>query len=299
MKLVSFEDKNRIKLGAVIGDQILDLHATSASDYLLGMIEFLEGEHDAFAIASLAIDTAQKAPEESVWAEHARLLPPVPNPKKFLLLAGNYAEHIEEGGEKALSKTETIPRVFMKPPQSTMIANGQPIIIPPNAGFIDWEAELAVIIGKGGKFIDRESAYSHVAGYTIVNDVSERELQVKESRVTRAGDEWFDWFNGKCFDTFAPIGPWLVTRDEIPNPHDLQISLRVNGKTKQNANTGQMIFDIAELIEFISSQMTLEPGDIISTGTPAGVGHPHQKLVPSDIVEVEIEHIGILKNPVQ
>lgn len=305
MKLVSFQGPAEAKLGASIDDKVLDLHATyqtiSADEtvpmLLDGMVAFLEGGQEAFDAATHVISAATADPAQAVWVT-APLLAPVPSPNKVLLLAGNYAAHIEEGGGTALAKQETTPRVFMKPPSKTLTAHEKPIIIPPNGVFTDWEAELGVVIGKPGKFIDADDAYDHVAGYTIVNDVSERELKVKESRVSQAGDEWFDWLNGKWFDTFAPVGPCMTTRDEIPNPHDLRISLRVNGETKQDANTGQMIFNIDEVIEFISSLVTLEPGDIISTGTPSGVGHPNQKLGDGDIVEVEVEKIGILRNPV-
>lgn len=261
------------------------------------MITFLAEGQRAFDAATHAIRVAMESPEKAVWVQDA-LLPPVPNPNKLLLLAGNYAAHIEEGGEKALSKEETTPRVFMKPPSTTLTAHEQPIVIPSNGAFIDWEAELGVVIGKRGKFISADKAYDYVGGYTIVNDVSERELKVKETRVSQDGDEWFDWLNGKWFDTFAPVGPCLVTRDEIPDPSDLRITLRLNGAVKQDANTGQMIFNPAELVAFTSTLITLEPGDIISTGTPAGVGHPDEKLADGDVIEIEIEKIGILRNPV-
>jgi len=304
MKLVSFQSPEGAKLGALINNRILDVRATcqavgvdaTAVRRLGTMMAFLEGGDAAFSAAAQAIAAANQDAEKAVWVVQP-LLPPVPNPRKILLLAGNYAAHIEEGGGKALSKLETTPRVFVKPP-TTLTAHEQPIIIPPNGVFTDWEAELGVVIGKRGKFIDAANAHDYVAGYTIVNDVSERRLKVKESRVERDGDKWFDWLNGKWFDTYAPMGPALVTKDEIPNPDNLRISLRVNGVTKQDANTGQMIFNVAELIEFISTLVTLEPGDIISTGTPSGVGHPNQRLKDGDVVEVEIEKIGILRNPV-
>ncbi len=305
MKLVSFQSSSGPKLGALINDKILDLQATyqaAVTDAALprllgGMIPFLKGGQRGHDAAAHAIRVAAASPEKAVWI-NAPLLPPVPNPNKLLLLAGNYAAHIEEGGGKALSKLETTPRVFMKPPSTTLTAHEQPIVIPSNGVFIDWEAELGVVIGKRGKFIAAADAYDYVAGYTIVNDVSERELKVKASRISRAGDEWFDWLNGKWLDTFAPVGPCMVTKDDIPDPHNLRLSLRVNGKTKQDANTGNMIFNIAELIEFISTLVTLEPGDIISTGTPSGVGHPNEKLADGDVVEIEIEKIGVLRNPV-
>lgn len=305
MKLVSFQSSDGTKLGALIDDRILDLQTTyraavvdpALPKLLAGMDAFLENGQRAFDAATHSIRVAEASPEKAVWVK-APLLPPVPNPNKILLLAGNYAAHIEEGGGKALSKVETTPRVFMKPPSTTLIATEQPIVIPANGAFIDWEAELGIVIGKRGRFISAHDAHDYVAGYTIVNDVSERRLKVKDSRVPRDGDGWFDWLNGKWFDTFAPIGPCLVTKDDIPNPDDLHLTLRLNGEVKQDANTGQMIFNTAELVEFISTLVTLEPGDIISTGTPSGVGHPDEKLADGDVVEIEIEKIGVLRNPV-
>jgi 2,4-didehydro-3-deoxy-L-rhamnonate hydrolase len=305
MKLVSFQSTNGPKLGALIGDKILDLHATSQASVpdiafnrlFGGMLQFLEKGQAALDAAAHVIRVVEANADKAVWTTDP-LLPPVPNPKKLLLLAGNYASHIEEGGGTALSKLQTTPRVFMKPPSTTLAAHEEAIVIPENGVFTDWEAELGVVIGKRGKFIAAADAYDYVAGYTIVNDVSERELKVKDSRLEREGDEWFDWLNGKWFDTFAPAGPSLVTKDEIPDPHDLSLKLWVNGDLKQDANTGQMIFNVAEIVEFTSTLVTLEPGDIISTGTPSGVGHPDQKLVDGDVVEIEIEKIGRLRNPV-
>jgi 2-keto-4-pentenoate hydratase/2-oxohepta-3-ene-1,7-dioic acid hydratase in catechol pathway len=186
----------------------------------------------------------------------------------------------------------------MKPPSTTLTSPGDPIVIPSNGVFTDWEIELAVVIGKRGKFISADDVDDHIAGYTIINDISERELKVKDSRVDQDGDGWFDWLNGKWFDTYAPMGPCVTTKDDIPDPQNLRLILRVNGETKQDANTGQMIFNCAELVEHASTLVTLEPGDIIATGTASGVGHPNQRLVGGDVVEAEIERIGILKNPV-
>lgn len=305
MKLVSFQSSNGPRVGASIDDKVLDLKATLQSALIdsvrpgifSGMIAFFQAGQEGFDAAAQAINVAKSDPEKAVWSTDP-LLPPIPNPKKLLLLAGNYASHIEEGGGTALSKLETTPRVFMKPPTTTMVAHEEPIIIPRNGVFTDWEAEIAIVIGKSAKFVSAAEAHDYVAGYTAFNDVSERELMVKESRVDRDGDGWFDWLNGKWFDTFAPVGPCMTTKDEIPDPQNLRIVCRVNGETKQDGNTGQMIFSCAEIVEFVSTLVTLEPGDIIATGTPAGVGHPNQKLVDGDVVEVEIEKIGILRNPV-
>jgi len=188
----------------------------------------------------------------------------------------------------------------MKPSSTTVIGHGEPIVIPRNGNRIDWEAELGVVIGRRGKFISAEEAYDYVFGYTIVNDVSERRLKVPKEREPREGDRWFDWLNGKWFDTFAPMGPWIVTKDEIPDPHSLRISLTVNGEVMQDSNTNHMIFTVPELIQFISTLLTLEPGDVISTGTPEGTGAARGIfLKKGDLIRIKIERIGELVNPVE
>ncbi|MFQ6043755.1 MAG: fumarylacetoacetate hydrolase family protein [Candidatus Poribacteria bacterium] len=295
------------KLGALINDRILDLKATYEAAFpsgaqkraLRNMMTYLNRGEAGKEAAQKAVDYAVSNPGEAVWGEGV-LQAPVPCPPKLLLLAGNYAEHIREGGGEAPEKQTTTPRFFMKPPSVTVTAHEQPIIIPPNAVWVDWEAEFAVVIGKRGKFIPVNDAYDYVAGYTIVNDVSERELRIETERVEREMDDFFDWLNGKWIDTFAPMGPCLVTKDEIPDPDNLNLTLKVNGVTKQDSNTGNMIFNPAELIEFISRYITLEPGDVISTGTPEGTGHAlGERLKDGDVVEIEIEKIGVLRNPVR
>lgn len=306
MKLVSFDDSGRTKLGALIDDKILNLSATyetavsdANSRLLANMMSFLKNGDRAFDAAKKTVEYAKSNPNKATWSE-GKLLAPVPNPSKLMLLAGNYAEHIEEGGGTAPEKQKTTPRVFMKPPGTTVIGHEESIIIPQNAVWIDWEAELGVVIGKSARFVPASNAYDYVAGYTIVNDVSERKLKIEIDREPREGDRWFDWLNGKWFDTFAPIGPCMVTKDEIPDPHIMRISLSVNGEIKQDSNTGNMIFSVAELIEFISKLVTLEPGDIVSTGTPEGTGAAlGEKLKDGDIVEINIEKIGVLRNPVR
>jgi 2-keto-4-pentenoate hydratase/2-oxohepta-3-ene-1,7-dioic acid hydratase in catechol pathway len=307
MKLISFEAAGVSKLGALIDDKILDLRSTyevafpaSAEKRALGnMMAYLNRGEAAKEAAQKAVDYARTNRAKAVWGEGV-LQAPVPCPPKLLLLAGNYAEHIREGGGEAPEKKTTTPRFFMKPPGITITPHEQPIIIPPNAVWVDWEAEFAVVIGKRGKFISAAEAYDYVAGYTIVNDVSERELRIESERVERDMDDFFDWLNGKWIDTFAPMGPCLVTKDEIPDPDNLRITLKVNGITKQDSNTGNMIFNGAELIEFISRYITLEPGDVISTGTPEGTGHAlGERLKDGDVVEIEVEKIGVLRNPVK
>ena len=228
-----------------------------------------------------------------------KLQAPVPVPKKLFCLSGNYQDHIEEDGTQMAVQDKETPRFFMKPASTCVIGQGDKILIPPVAQSVDWEGELAVVIGRKGKGIKRGEAVKYIAGYTIMNDVSERELNIWPRSGDRPEDIWFDWLNGKWLDTGAPIGPWIVTTDEIPNPQALEISTYVNGERKQHNSTGQMLVPVAELIEYISSFVTLEPGDIISTGTIAGVGLVSGTfLKPGDRVEVEISGIGVLKNRV-
>ena len=332
MKLVTFQTNGEDRLGAWVDHNIFDLNACY-SLYLTGvtrekvreiepgtllkMEEKTRGELptciiDFLRLGDQALQRAKKVlqrmaefstkdlPGCSVHKlDDVSLKAPIPWPGKILCLAGNYAEHIREGGKEVAGKEKMAPHVFMKP-NTAIIGAGQPIVVPKKGNKIDWEAELAVVIGKEGKHITQKQAYDYVAGYTIMNDVSERGLIIDKDREPSEWNRFFDWLNGKWMDTFAPMGPCLVTKEEVGDPHDLRISLRVNGETKQDSNTGNMIFDIPELIEFTSRLMTLEPGDIISTGTPSGVGSSTgQFLKAGDIVEVEIENIGVLKNTVE
>jgi 2-keto-4-pentenoate hydratase/2-oxohepta-3-ene-1,7-dioic acid hydratase in catechol pathway len=216
----------------------------------------------------------------------AKLLAPLPRPGKIICVGRNYAEHARERG----GEVPTQPIFFLKS-NNTLCGPGDAIVIPPVTSQVDYEAEMAVVIGKGGKNIPEDKAYEHVAGYMCMNDVSARDLQKADKQ----------WFRGKSCDTFAPIGPWIVTADEIPNPHSLRISLTLNGETMQDSNTGNMIFSIPFLISYLSRTLTFEAGDIISTGTPEGVGAhrtPPTFLKAGDTVSVTVENIGTLTNPI-
>lgn len=230
----------------------------------------------------------------------ARLLVPVPRPNKLFLLAGNYADHIREGGGVAAEQAETFPYVFMKPPTTTLTHPGVPIRIPKAAPeAVDWELELAVIIGKGGKHITETNALAHVAGYTVLNDISQRRYRPNPGRKVREKDVFFDWLHGKWFDSFCPTGPCVTSADAVPNPQALGMKLTLNGETRQNASTALQIFPVAAVISFISAMVTLEPGDIISTGTPAGVGHTTGTFLKrGDLMHGWIEGIGTLVTPV-
>jgi 2-keto-4-pentenoate hydratase/2-oxohepta-3-ene-1,7-dioic acid hydratase in catechol pathway len=215
-----------------------------------------------------------------------RLRAPIPKPPKIICIGLNYRDHAAEA-KMALPE---VPTVFAKF-ANTVTGHMHPIVLPRNSVKPDYEAEFAVVIGKGGRHIPEARWREHVFGYTILNDVSARDFQLQTSQ----------WTIGKTFDTFAPMGPVIVTADEIEDPHKLAISLTLNGELMQNSNTSNLIFGVPQLIAFLSSVMTLQPGDIISTGTPAGVGFarkPPRWLLPGDEVAIEVEGIGRLVNPV-
>jgi len=208
---------------------------------------------------------------------------PIARPQKIICLGRNYRKHAEEFKNPVPKE----PIIFGKMPSSLLPHEGT-IVLPRQVGRVDHEGELAVVIGKSGKYISESRAYEYIAGYTAVNDVTARELQIKDI------ENKLPWMRSKSFDTFCPIGPFLVPHGIITNPHQLELTVKVNGVVRQHSNTSQFIFKIPEIIQFISRHLTLTPGDIIATGTPEGVG----ELLPGDIVTVEIEQIGRLENHV-
>lgn len=223
-------------------------------------------------------------------------LPPISSPSKIFLLAGNYAKHVEERGRQVAERQETFPYVFMKPPSTTLVGSGTKVALPaPSPNHIDWEMELAVVIGQRVKGIKEAQALSAVAGYTIINDLSDRSFRPNPQRKQRDRDEFFDWLHGKWHDGFCPCGPCIVSAAAVADPQQLGMKLRLNGQVRQDATTAQQIFPVAAVIEFIASFVTLEPGDLISTGTPAGVGSASGTyLKPGDVLEASIESIGTL-----
>jgi 2-keto-4-pentenoate hydratase/2-oxohepta-3-ene-1,7-dioic acid hydratase in catechol pathway len=239
--------------------------------------------------------------ELAVPIEDVQVLVPIERPSKLLLLAGNYAEHIVEGGGTSVEREETFPYVFMKPPTTTLTNPGDPVILPQvSPDHIDWECELGVVIGRTCRGVDEAEALEYVAGYTVVNDISDRKFRPNPGRKTREKDKFFDWMHGKWHDTFCPMGPCILSADAVPDPQALRIRLTVNGEVKQDGSTAQMIFPVAAIVSFISQYVTLEPGDIISTGTPSGVGSPRNTFLrPGDLVRATIEGIGTLENPVE
>jgi 2-keto-4-pentenoate hydratase/2-oxohepta-3-ene-1,7-dioic acid hydratase in catechol pathway len=285
-------------VGIVSGERVIDLASSSKQ---LGLLALLEVRSIDDILSRGLLQTIQTAaPRISTLdggfsLESAQLRSPILNPEKILLVARNYLSHNKEQD----AKPPVEPYFFTKF-RNALIGPGEPILIPKVSHKADWEVELAVIIGTAGRNIPREDAFAHVAGYAVANDVSFRDLQFStrsDSAPVALGN---NWVKGKALDSSFPLGPCLVTKDEIVNPYDLELSLRVNGAVKQLSRTSDMIFQIDRLIEYVSAGMTLEPGDVISTGTPNGVaaftGVPYLK--EGDIVEATISEIGTLRNPV-
>jgi 2-keto-4-pentenoate hydratase/2-oxohepta-3-ene-1,7-dioic acid hydratase in catechol pathway len=242
--------------------------------------------------------------ELTIPITEVQLLVPVARPPKLLFLAGNYARHVTERGGSAAERQETFPYVFLKPPSTTLTHPGDPIVIPRISldqigSQIDWECELGVILGRRCRRVMESEALSHVAGYTIVNDVSNRGFKPNPGRKARERDKFFDWLHGKWHDTFCPMGPCILSAESVPDPQTLPLKLTVNGQVKQEASTAEMIFPVAAVIAFLSQFVTLEPGDVIATGTPSGVGSATGTyLKQGDLVRASIAPIGTLENPV-
>jgi len=252
---------------------------------------FLEAGATAFRCAQQALDFAAESdhPDYVYRPEQVTLKAPIPDPRKVICVGLNYADHAAESGAAIPPE----PVLFSKYP-TAIIGAGEPILLPPESQEVDYEVELVFIIGKRGRRIPREQAMDYVAGYTVGHDVSARDWQLR-----KPGGQWM---LGKTFDTFAPIGPALVTKDEVPDPHNLKITCKVNGELLQNSSTNQLIFKIDELVAYVSQVITLEPGDVVFTGTPSGVGftrQPPRFLKDGDVCELEVEGIGKLVNPVR
>lgn len=305
MQVATFRHQESLRVGVVAGDRIVDLAAAMNARGLdahpaASMLAFLAGGEVAQDAAAAVCEWALALGDPDLVPDLAtvKLAAPLPCPGKLLCLAGNYAAHIQEGGGVYVGKEKMIPRFFMKP-CTAIIATGEAIRIPPSTGFADWELELAVVIGKPGRDLTPAQAEGIIAGYTIFNDISARELTFRQTLPQQEGDYYFDWLVGKWLDTFGPMGPWITLKDEVPHPDRLEMQLWLNGELQQHASTGQMIFSPAEAIAFISQFVTLQPGDLISTGTPAGVGHSKKlRLSPGDVIRGEIAGLGVLENPV-
>jgi 2-keto-4-pentenoate hydratase/2-oxohepta-3-ene-1,7-dioic acid hydratase in catechol pathway len=280
MKLASFIKDGQVTYGGVTGDRLVDLGPKLGPKYPDLKSLIAGGAHNGL---SPFIETGK----DWMPLQVGEFLPVIPNPGKIFCIGVNYADHQKETGR---GKSD-YPTVFLRF-ADTLVAHGQPAWAPKVSTHVDYECELAVIIGKGGRHIDAANAFDHVAGYTCFNDISIRDWQRHTSQFTP----------GKNFPRTGALGPWMVTKDEIPDPHTLDIKTRLNGEVLQNANTDQLIFKVPELIAYISSFTPIAPGDIIATGTPAGVGfvrNPPIFMKAGDVVEVEIAGIGVLRNQIE
>ncbi len=286
MKLLTYRYDGVERVGALRGDEVIDLSPLAAS-----MLELIDGGPDLLAEARKLVAAA----EGGLALTEIELRAPIPRPRKNIICLGmNYAAHaIESLRAKGLpEKLPEYPVFFSKMPTAVNHPNAPVPLMPDVSAQRDWEVELAVIIGRRGRDIPASAALDYVFGYTIMNDVSARDLQTRHQQ----------FFYSKSLDGSAPLGPWIVTADEIPDPHALGIRLRLNGELVQNSTTRDMIFDIPTCIATFSRGITLEPGDIIATGTPAGVGMgmtPQRWLKAGDVMEAEIDGIGVLRNTVE
>ncbi|MBV1892972.1 MAG: fumarylacetoacetate hydrolase family protein [Ilumatobacteraceae bacterium] len=274
MKIARFDHEGTIGWGFV-EDSLIAVVGDSAPPLI-----------EALALDSTQLRSIADGTTQDLSLNDVTLLAPVPCPPQFVGIGLNYADHAAETGIEEPANPQTfcfLPNAITHP--------GSPIQMPSSSKDVDWEVELAIVIGKPGKRIRRQDALQHVAGYTIVNDVSARDIQFSDGQ----------WTRGKSLDTFKPMGPWITTVDELGAAKDLSIMLKLNDEVKQSSNTSQLIFDVAYLVHFLSQDITLQTGSVISTGTPGGVGfsrQPPEFLKPGDVVHLEIEGIGTLANPV-
>lgn len=314
MKLLTFTTDKGHRIGALSGEEILDLNGSFNSNlggsfascedpFALDMLSFLDLEAVGFEEANKALKEAEKLVEEGgaqtlrekdllINLEDAKIDAPIPRPRKNIVCLGlNYADHVAEGG-RSRQQERPLPEhpiYFTKPP-TAVTGPYDGVFYPRVTKRLDYEVELAIVIGKPGKYIPEEEVYEHIAGYTVFNDVSARDLQGRHGQ----------WFKGKSCDTFAPMGPYLVTPDEVGDPMNLDLWLKVNGEIRQSSNTANMIFDVKKIVSNLSDGITLEGGDIIATGTPSGVGyaHPSGLLKVGDVIETYVEKIGTMTNEV-
>ena len=285
MRLVTFQGQSGPAIGVRLGDKVIDL-SKAAPDLPGDMIGLLESGESALAKAKAAADNA--AEDAKVDMSSVKLLVPIARPGKIVCIGRNYAAHAAEGG----AETPTYPEVFYRG-STTLIAQGEPIIRPKCSDKLDFEAELVVVIGKLAKHVAEADAGAYIAGYSLFNEGTLRDYQRKSSQ----------WTVGKNFDNTGPFGPEIVTSDEVPEgAKGLRIQSRLNGQIMQDANTDDLVFTIHNLIYRLTECMTLEPGDIIVSGTPAGVGYartPPVFMKPGDIIEIEVDGIGVLTNTIE
>lgn len=309
MKLLTFDGGEGPSVGALIEEKVLDLDAafemglggdhSGLSGERLDMLSLLDLEEEGMRHVKEALTEARRLVDESDTVKHVlypledvKVLAPIPRPRKNVVCLGlNYADHVREGRREGRPERPLPqhPIYFTKPP-TAVTGPYDDIVYPRATERLDYEVELAFVIGKEGKYIPEDEVYDHIAGYTVFNDVSARDLQRLHGQ----------WYKGKSCDTFAPMGPYLVTSDEVGDPQKLDVELIVNGETRQSSNTANMIFDIKKIVSVLSTGITLEVGDVIATGTPSGVGSSHASgfLNVGDVVETKIEKLGSLVNKV-
>lgn len=277
MKWLTFDDDGTVRHGYLDGEDIV-----------------VTGEGDlARVVAGEAEDGGRIVP-----LANARLLAPLLSPGKVLAVAANYQAHVTEGGGRERDVQTASPRLFLKP-DTSVIGPNAPVALNPITRELDWEVEVAVVIGKRARNVDESDAFDYVFGYATSNDISARSLDLGYERDGEVWTGFFDWLEGKWLDGSAPIGPYLVTADEVPDPENLPLTLHVNGELKQVGNTADMIHGVAELISFSSRLMTLNPGDVILTGTPAGVGATTGEFLhPGDVMVAEVQGLGALLTPI-
>ncbi|MEZ4532759.1 MAG: fumarylacetoacetate hydrolase family protein [Thermomicrobiales bacterium] len=303
MKFVSYSrNGGEIRAGVSVDGKIADLAdgaVAIGASLPSNVVEILAMGMPGMTTAGDVADAAAVGSIPTIAESDVTLEAAIQNPPTIFLLAGNYQSHIIEGGGSAVEKNKINPRPFIKP-TTAIIGTGDPILIPPDSETLDYEIEIAAVIGAEGRHIPVADANNYVAGYTVFNDVSARSLKIAEGRTERAGDLWFDWLLGKWCDSFAAIGPYLVTKDEAGDPSTLEMALTVNGELRQHSDAGEMIFSIPEAVAFLSRFVTLRPGDLICMGTPGGVGAATETYLKSgDVVVAKIDKLGTLENRVQ
>ncbi len=299
MRLAHYERNGVTRVGLVESGSVFDVEDAARK---LGLPMRDEALTIDTLLADGSLESLQRVKERIPQAtsglpvEAVKLHSPILNPEKILLVAVNYASHSKEQN----AKPPTEPYLFTKF-RNSLIGPGDAILIPKVSKRVDWEVELSVIIGRAGKYVTKKDAMSYVAGYSISNDISFRDFQFATKLPDGRTMLGLNWVKGKGLDSSFPLGPWLVTKDDVEDPHNLNIALSVNGETKQRSNTNDMVFTIDSLIEYISAGITLKPGDIISTGTPEGVAAftGGRYLKDGDVVEATIDRIGTLRNPVR
>jgi len=303
MKFVSFsKNGGEIRAGLSVDGKVVDLAEGAVAigaSLPSNVVDILALGEAGMTIAGDVADAAANGTLPVTDEGDVTLGAAVQTPPTIFLLAGNYQSHLIEGGGTAVDKDMVNPRPFIKPTTS-IIGTNDPILIPPDSDTLDYEIEIAAVIGKTGRHIAEADANDYVAGYTVFNDVSARSLKIEQGRAERPGDGFFDWLLGKWCDSFAAIGPYLVTKDEAGDPSTLEMALTVNGELRQHSDAGEMIFSIPESIAFLSRFVTLRPGDLLCMGTPGGVGATTETyLKDGDHVVAKIDKLGTLENPVR